>query len=316
VAAVTLFLFEHQWAELRAYAHARGIHIVGDIPIYVDRDSCDVWSHRDLFFLDAQGLPTAVSGVPPDYFSKLGQLWGNPLYRWDRMADDDFLWWRARLMRTLAHADVVRIDHFRGLSSYWEVPFGAPDARGGRWVEGPGMAFFQAIERHAGKLPLIAEDLGLIDNAVVTLREEAGLPGMRVLQFAFGGGADNTHLPHNHTPNSIVYPGTHDNDTAVGWWQSAEPHVRAHAQRYLRTSGREIHWDLIHAAFASVARRAIVPMQDVLGRGGEARMNNPGERSGNWRWKLTGDPFRSDIAERLHDLAEMYGRIHPQQRSA
>jgi 4-alpha-glucanotransferase len=306
--AVALFFFEHQWAALRAYCHARGVRVVGDIPIYVDRDSCDVWSHPDLFFLDEQGLPSEVSGVPPDYFSELGQLWGNPLYRWEKMADDDYLWWRRRLARALAHADIVRIDHFRALAEYWAVPFGAPDARGGRWVEGPSIGFFQAIERHAGKLPLIAEDLGLIDDKVLALREACALPGMRVLQFAFGGDASNTHLPHHHTALSVVYPGTHDNDTAVGWWRAAPAEVRAHAQRYLHTSGEDISWDLLRAAFASVGQFAIVPMQDVLSLGGEARMNNPGVIQGNWRWKLTGDPFRSDVAARLHDLAWLYGR--------
>ena len=307
--AVTLFFFEHQWAELRAYCHTRGVRLIGDIPIYVDRDSCDVWSHPDLFFLDERGLPSAVSGVPPDYFSKLGQLWGNPLYRWEKMADDDYLWWRRRLARALAQTDIVRIDHFRALAEYWEVPFGAPDARGGRWVEGPGINFFQAIERHAGKLPLIAEDLGLIDDKVHALRAASTLPGMRVLQFAFGGDAENTHLPHNHTIDSVVYPGTHDNDTTLGWWRAAEPHVRSHVQRYLHVSGDDIPWDLIHAAFASVGKITIVPMQDVLVLGTDARMNNPATPKGNWAWKLTGDPFRADLAGRLRDLAWLYGRL-------
>ncbi|AKT42202.1 4-alpha-glucanotransferase [Chondromyces crocatus] len=307
--AVALFFFEHQWAELRRYCNDRGVRIVGDIPIYVDRNSADVWTHRDLFFLDENGLPTGVAGVPPDYFSELGQLWGNPLYRWERMAKNDFAWWRTRLGRTLAHADVVRIDHFRGLASYWEIPFGAPDARGGRWVEGPGMAFFEAIERHEGRLPLIAEDLGMIDQEVLDLRHKADLPGMRVLHFAFGGGADNTHLPHHHTEDSVVYPGTHDNDTTVGWWRSMTAHVRTHTQVYLRVSGDEIHWDMIRTAFSSVGRMAIVAFQDVLGLGGEARMNNPAVPSGNWRFRLTGDPFRQEHAARLRDLAEMYDRI-------
>jgi 4-alpha-glucanotransferase len=308
--AVTLFFFERQWAALRAYCHARGVRIVGDIPIYVDRDSCDVWTHPDLFFLDEQGVPSEVSGVPPDYFSELGQLWGNPLYRWEKMAEDDYLWWRGRLGRVLAQADIVRIDHFRALAEYWAVPFGAPDARGGRWVKGPGLGFFHAIERHAGELPLIAEDLGMIDDKVVALREASGLPGMRVLQFAFGGGADNTHLPHNHTIDSVVYPGTHDNDTTLGWWRAAQPQLRAHVQRYLRTTGEDISWDLMQAAYASVGQMAIVPMQDVLSLGAEARMNNPAVVHGNWRWKLTGNPFRADTAARLRELAVLYGRLH------
>ncbi|NUQ12624.1 MAG: 4-alpha-glucanotransferase, partial [Gemmatimonadaceae bacterium] len=307
--AVTLFFFERQWAELRAYAHARGVRVIGDIPIYVDRDSCDVWSHPDLFHLDEDGVPTEVSGVPPDYFSELGQLWGNPIYRWDRMADDDYLWWRRRLARALAQTDIVRIDHFRAFAAYWSVPFGAPDARGGRWNDGPGLEFFEAIERHSGKLPLIAEDLGIIDGKVVELRDAAGLPGMRVLQFAFGGDAENTHLPHNHTVESVVYPGTHDNDTTLGFWRAAEPHVRTHIQRYLRVSGDDAAWDLIHSAFTSVGRIAIIPMQDVLSLGSEARMNNPAVTTGNWRWRLEGDPFRSDLAGRLRDLSWLYGRL-------
>ena len=308
-ATATLFLFDHQWAELKAYCHARGVRVIGDIPIYVDRNSADVWAHRDLFFLDEKGLPTGIAGVPPDYFSELGQLWGNPLYRWERMAKDDYAWWRTRIGRALNYADFVRIDHFRGLASYWDVPFGAPDARGGRWVKGPGIAFFQALERHMGRIPLIAEDLGLIDNSVVELREAAGLPGMRVLQFAFGGEADNTHLPHNYTTDSVVYPGTHDNDTTVGWWRSSPPHVRTHVQRYFRVSGDHIHWDLITAAFASVGQVAIVAMQDVLGLGSEARMNTPAEPEGNWGWRLGADQFHEDLARRLRELAELYGRI-------
>jgi 4-alpha-glucanotransferase len=309
--AVSLFFFEHQWAKLRAYGHARGVRILGDLPIYVDRDSADVWSHRDLFSLDAQGLPTAVSGVPPDYFSKLGQLWGNPLYRWDRMAEDDFLWWRTRLSRALTHTDIVRIDHFRAFSAYWEVPFGAPDARTGRWVKGPGIGFFEALGRHCGKLPLVAEDLGLIDDEVIELRRAAQLPGMRVLQFAFSGDAANPHLPHNHEPDNVVYPGTHDNDTTSGWWQAAPAEAKGQARRYLGISGQDIAWDLIRTAFASVAKIAVISMQDVLALGTEARMNDPGTTRGNWRWKLQGDPFRKELAERLRELASLYGRLSP-----
>jgi len=304
-----LFFFEAQWAELRAYANARDVQIIGDLPIYVDRDSVDVWAHKDLFHLEEDGRPKSVSGVPPDYFSETGQLWGNPIYNWDRMAKDDFAWWRARLSRVLTHANICRIDHFRAFSEFWEVPFGAPDARGGRWVKGPGIAFFQALERHGGDLPIIAEDLGMIDEAVHELRRAAGLPGMRVLQFAFGGDADNTHLPHNHEPDNVVYPGTHDNDTTVGWWKSSPPHVRTHAQRYMRVSGQDIAWDLIHASFMSVAQTAIVAMQDVLSLGNEARMNNPATPKGNWGWRLESPVFHRDIALRLRDLADLYGRV-------
>lgn len=309
VQAAVLFFFEHQWAKLRAYAKKCNIKIIGDLPIYVDRDSVDVWSHRKLFQLNDAGIPYSVSGVPPDYFSKLGQLWGNPLYDWDAMAKDDFRWWWARIRRVLAHTDVVRIDHFRAFAAYWAIPHGSPDARKGKWVEGPGMAFFDALKRHGGELPLIAEDLGIIDDAVVALRKGAGLPGMRVLQFGFGADANNTHLPHNHEPDNVVYPGTHDNDTTVGFFRAADPHVRVHVQRYLRVNGHDIAWDFIHAAFASVAQTAIIPIQDVLALGSEARMNNPATIKGNWRFILQGNVFRPEIAARLRDFAELYGRL-------
>jgi len=307
--AAIMFFFEHQWAKLRAYAKKRHIKIIGDLPIYVDRDSADVWSNRKLFQLNELGLPRDVSGVPPDYFSKLGQLWGNPLYDWDAMAKDDFRWWWARIQRVLAHTDIVRIDHFRAFAAYWAIPFGSPDARSGRWIEGPGMAFFDALKRHGGTLPLIAEDLGIIDDTVNALRKGAGLPGMRVLQFGFGAEAENTHLPHNHEPDNIVYPGTHDNDTVVGFFQAAEPRVRVHVQRYFRVNGHDIAWDFIHAAFASVAQTAMIPMQDVLALGSEARMNNPATVKGNWRFLLHGHVFRPELAARLRDFAELYGRL-------
>lgn len=307
--AAIMFFFDHQWAKLRAYAKKRNIKIIGDLPIYVDRDSVDVWSNRKLFQLNEEGIPFSVSGVPPDYFSKLGQLWGNPLYDWKAMADDDFRWWWARIRRVLAHTDIVRIDHFRAFAAYWAIPHGSPDARSGKWVEGPGIAFFDALKRHGGELPLIAEDLGIIDDAVVNLRKSAGLPGMRVLQFGFGGDAENTHLPHNHEVDNVVYPGTHDNDTTVGFFRAAEPQVRAHVQRYLRVNGHDIAWDFIHAAFASVARTAIIPMQDVLALGTEARMNNPAVVKGNWRFVLQGHAFRPELAARLREFAELYDRL-------
>lgn len=308
VQAAVMFFFEHQWSKLRAYAKKRNIKIIGDLPIYVDRDSVDVWSNRKLFQLNELGIPFSVSGVPPDYFSKLGQLWGNPLYDWDQMAKDDFRWWWARIRRVLDHTDIVRIDHFRAFAAYWAIPYGSPDARSGKWIEGPGMAFFDALKRHGGKLPLIAEDLGDIDDAVINLRKGAGLPGMRVLQFGFGADAENLHLPHNHEPDNVVYPGTHDNDTIVGFFRAADPHVRVHVQRYLRVNGHDIAWDFIHAAFASVARTAMIPMQDVLALGSEARMNNPATVKGNWRFILQGDVLRPELASRLSDFAELYGR--------
>lgn len=309
----TLFLFEHQWGELHAYAKARGVQIMGDLPIYVDRDSADVWSHQALFDLGEGALPSEVSGVPPDYFSAKGQLWGNPLYRWDAMAKDDFAWWRARLRRVLTHTDICRIDHFRAFAAYWAVPFGAPDARSGRWRKGPGHAFFEAIREHEGELPLVAEDLGIIDDAVTEVRKAARLPSMRVLQFAFGGDADNPHLPHNHEADCVVYPATHDNDTINGWWRTAPEATKIHAGLYVgilvdRAHRGDVAWDFVRAAIASVARVAVVSAQDVLGLGSEARMNDPATSKDNWRFRLARDPFTPELGKKLRDLCALYGR--------
>ncbi|MBK8254657.1 MAG: 4-alpha-glucanotransferase [Polyangiaceae bacterium] len=308
-----LFLFEHQWADLHVYAKSRGVSILGDLPIYVDRDSADVWSNQRQFDLAEGAVPLEVSGVPPDYFSEKGQLWGNPLYAWDVMANDDFAWWRARLRRVLTHTDICRIDHFRAFAAYWAVPFGAPDARSGRWRKGPGLAFFEAIKKHEGTLPLVAEDLGIIDDEVNAVRKGAGLPGMRVLQFAFGSGPENTHLPHNHEADCVVYPATHDNDTTNGWWQSAPSATRVHAGLYIgilveRAHRGEVAWDFVRAAFASVANMAIVSAQDVLGLGTEARMNDPSTSKDNWRFRLAGDPFTADLAKKVRELAALFGR--------
>ncbi len=259
------FFFARQWQAVRAHAALRGVRLIGDVPIYVDRDSVDVWSHRDLFQLTPEGAPIAVAGVPPDFFSTLGQRWGNPLYDWGRLAADGHRWWIERMRRALADADIVRLDHFRGFAAYWEVPADAPDARTGRWVEGPGRRLFDDLAAALGTpLPLIAEDLGVIDDAVVALRDATGLPGMRVLQFAFGGDADHPFLPHNYVVNSVVYTATHDNDTTMGWWQATDDRSRDHVRRYLGVHGHDVVWDLIRAAFASVAGLAIVPLQDVL----------------------------------------------------
>jgi 4-alpha-glucanotransferase len=311
---VILFFFEHQWKSLRAYAHEKGVKVLGDLPIYVDWDSADVWMHRAQFYIGDDGRPTLVSGVPPDYFSELGQLWGNPLYRWDVMAKDGFAWWKNRLRRALSHTDVVRIDHFRAFSAYWEVPFGAPDARKGRWAPGPKLPFFEEIRKDLGDLPLVAEDLGTIDDDVHAVRLGAGLAGMRVLQFGFDGDPDNTHLPHNHTEDSVVYTGTHDNDTTVGWWDSAPDHIKTNTRRYLGTRGDDIALELARAALASVGRMAILPVQDVLRLGTSARMNNPGTVKGNWGFRLERalDPA---AAAPLGELVWAYGRkAKPPQR--
>ena len=303
------FLFDRQWRALRRYANAKGVQLIGDIPIHVDADSVDVWANRELFELGNDGRPARVAGVPPDAFSATGQHWGNPLYRWDRMAQDGYAWWRSRLRRALTLTDWVRIDHFRGLASYWAIPATAPDARLGEWCAGPGVAFFKALSEVTLELPIIAEDLGDIDDDVRQLLKTTGLPGMAVLHFAFGGDARNLYLPHNHDANSVVYTGTHDNNTSRGWWQSAPDHVRDHVRHYFATDGHDIVWDLIRAALASVARFAVVPLQDVLGLGSEARMNTPATTTGNWCWRMDATALRPELATRFRFLAGLYDRL-------
>ncbi len=301
-------LFDEQWRALHAYCKERGVRVIGDVPFYVDLDSADVWSNRAQFLLKPDGTPLGVAGVPPDAFTELGQLWGNPLYDWKRMKGEGHAWWVERLRRVLSLCDVVRIDHFRAFAAYWAVPFGATDARGGQWVKGPGMAVFRDLEAALGPLPVILEDLGVITPDVIALREEAGLPGMKVLQFAWEEGAEGAYLPHNHVPNGVVYTGTHDNDTSLGFWLSAPEHVRDHIRRYLCIDGHDFVWDFIRSAFASVAHTAIVPMQDVLCLDTGARMNTPGVAEGNWGWRVRHEAFNAGTAERLRSLAELYGR--------
>lgn len=306
------FIFFRQWKALREYAHAHGVRIIGDIPIFVAHNSADVWAHPELFFLDHAGQPTVVAGVPPDYFSPTGQRWGNPLYRWDRMAQDQYAWWAQRMRKTLALVDIVRVDHFRGFEAYWEVPAEEPTAIHGRWVPGPGLAFFHALEAELGPLPIIAEDLGIITPAVEQLRDACGFPGMKVLQFAFGSGPDNPYLPHNYTtPRCVVYTGTHDNDTTAGWFAQLPPEERAYVCRYLDSDGTEIHWDMIRLAMLSIAEMAVVPLQDVLGLGSEARMNLPGRPHGNWTWRCPAGALTDAVAKRLRQLALDYGRCVP-----
>jgi 4-alpha-glucanotransferase len=302
------FQFHRQWDELKAYANERGVRIIGDIPIFVAFDSADVWAHSELFHLDEGLQPTVVAGVPPDYFSETGQLWGNPLYRWGVMAERGYAWWVARMRHTLRTVDVVRLDHFRGFAAYWEIPASEPTAVNGRWVEGPGDAVFEAMRRDLGDLPVIAEDLGIITPDVVALRDGLGLPGMLVLQFAFGGDVANAYLPHNHVTNAVVYTGTHDNDTTVGWYASREGEELAYVDRYLGPVGEPVERALIRAAYRSVADVAIVPLQDVLGLGTEARMNEPGSFGTNWGWRFEAGALTSEHAEALADLAATYGR--------
>jgi 4-alpha-glucanotransferase len=313
------FLFFKQWLELKEYCNRRGVRIVGDVPIFVAHDSADVWTNPDQFKLNPDGTAIVVAGVPPDYFSRTGQYWGNPIFNWQRMQADGFKWWIERVGATLQTVDVLRIDHFRGFAACWEIPGGDLTAERGRWVEAPGRELFHAIRNALGDLPIIAEDLGVITPDVIKLRDEFGFPGMRILQFAFGGDPRNIDLPHNYHRNVVVYTGTHDNDTTVGWFNSVagEGSTRTSKQiecerefcmKYLQSDGQEVHWDFIRTVFASVADTAIVPMQDVLGLGTEARMNLPNSTSGNWLWRFKEDALTDLLAERLKDLSSLYGR--------
>jgi 4-alpha-glucanotransferase len=300
--------FFRQWFALKSYANGRGIKLVGDIPIFVAHQSADVWARRQLFELDAAGVPSVVAGVPPDYFSETGQRWGNPLYHWPTHEAEGFVWWIARLRRTTALFDFVRIDHFRGFAAHWEIPATEATAIKGRWVTVPGEKLFAAIRDALGTLPIIAEDLGIITADVVALRDHFNLPGMRVLHFAFGGDGTHPFLPQNYPHRTVVYTGTHDNDTTRGWWQTLGERERAFAVAWLDSDGEEIHWDLIHAASASVADAAIYPLQDVLGLGSECRMNLPGKSEGYWTWRFRWDQFQPGHAERLARLGAAHGR--------
>jgi len=302
------FLFFRQWDALHQEARQRGIALMGDLPIYVAHDSADVWTRPDLFALDERGEPTVVAGVPPDYFSPTGQRWGNPLYRWERHAAEGFAWWLGRLRAAFRLVDIVRLDHFRGFAACWEIPSSEPTAVHGRWVEGPGDAFFAAVRSTLGEVPIVAENLGVITPDVEALRQRWGLPGMKVLQFAFGEPA-SPHLPHAHTPDTVVYTGTHDNATAAGWYESASAEERARFLDYTGSDGAEPAWDLIRTAYTSVAVLAVVPLQDVVGLGNEARMNTPGVAAGNWRWRASRQHMNSITAARLRRLAEVSGRL-------
>lgn len=303
------FLFFRQWERVRDIARNRGIRVMGDVPIYVAYDSADVWSNAALFLLDEKRKPLAVAGVPPDYFSSEGQRWGNPLYRWDRMAEDGYRWWIARTRANLRLTDVVRLDHFRGFAGFWQIPAGEESAAGGHWVKGPGLALFAAIRKALGDLPIVAEDLGLITPDVDQLRDAIGVAGMKVLQFGFGD-LDNIHLPHRFVTNTVVYTGTHDNDTTCGWFASLTEKERTLVLDYTGDeSGEQIHWKMMRLAFNSVAELAIVPMQDVLGLGSKARMNTPGRSDGNWQWRALAEDFSDVSALRLRRLIEISGRL-------
>jgi 4-alpha-glucanotransferase len=302
------FLFARQWRAVRDYAHAHQIKIIGDVPIFVASDSTDVWANPKLFMLDAAMRPKVVAGVPPDYFSPTGQLWGNPLYDWKAMRAGNYEWWIARLRATLAMVDLVRLDHFRGFMAAWHVPYGEATAVNGHWVDGPGTEFFLFLQSELKGLPLIAEDLGEITPDVFAARDQFNLPGMKVLQFAFDG-PRNQFLPHNYrTANCIVYTGTHDNDTTRGWYAQAPEHERHYLHRYLAVDGSNVAWDLIRLAWASSADLAIAPAQDILDLGTEARMNLPGRPDGNWQWRMPADAFGDSVVARLADVTELFGR--------
>ncbi len=315
------FEFFQQWERLKTYCQQRDLRFMGDMPIYVAHDSADVWAHPDLFFLDAQGRPSVVSGVPPDYFSATGQLWGNPIYRWDLLATSGYKWWVERFRASLALFDFVRLDHFRGFESYWEVRYGETTAIHGRWVKGPGEDFLQALQNAFGDLPIVAENLGVITTPVENLRHQFELPGMSLLQFAFGNDPQGPSFrPHNYNRDLVAYTGGHDNDTTVGWWSSSGAgdstrtpedvrKERDFARAYLNLhEDSEINWVMIRAVMASIADLAIIPLQDVLGLGSSARMNLPGTVSGNWRWRYRPDALNSDLSARLRSLVKLYDR--------
>lgn len=308
------FKFFEQWSTLRAYAQEKNIQIVGDVSIYVCHNSAEVWGNPEIFKLDPRTLePAYIAGVPPDYFSATGQLWGNPVYNWDKLQSTNFAWWIERFKATMQYVDIVRIDHFRGFEAYWQVPAGETTAMNGEWVKAPGVEFFEALAAGLGSLPVMAEDLGIITPEVEELRDRFQFPGMRILQFAFTGDPDHAYLPHNYVPNSVVYSGTHDNDTAIGWWTSASPKEKQQVAEYLGYDRPEevpeINWALIRMALSSVSDLAIVPLQDLLGLGSEGRMNDPSVNAGQWRWRYeSSDQLTHQMEERLGWLTQLYGR--------
>lgn len=305
------FLFHKQWSALRSYANTQGIRIIGDVPIYVPLDSVEVWSQPELFQLDENLDPVAVAGCPPDAFTEDGQLWGNPLYRWDKMEEDNFAWWIRRLAAAGAWYDMVRFDHFRGFESYWSVPYGDINARRGKWVKGPGMAFVDAVKENLPQLQMIAEDLGYLTQEVLDLRDGSGFPGMKVLQFAFDSREPSEYLPHTYIPNSVCYTGTHDNVTTRQWFDTADAETVAYARDYMRLTKAEGYvWGMIRTAYASVSELCIIPLQDLLDLGAEARMNFPGTMSDkNWTWRVKEGKVNSDLARRIRKLAKLYGRL-------
>ena len=303
------FLFFKQWGDVKRYANENGIKIIGDIPIFVAADSSDAWANPEIFLFDEERKPVKVAGVPPDYFSATGQLWGNPLYNWQKLKETNYSWWVERVRANLSTCDIIRIDHFRGFEAYWAVPYGDDTAINGQWEPGPGIDLFNAIKSQLGELPIIAEDLGLMTQGVIDLREATGFPGMKILGFAFDSGEENDYLPHTYTKNCVVYTGTHDNDTLIGWFQKAKEEDRQFARDYLNSrSDDKIHWDAIRGAWSSVANMAISPVQDFLGLGSEARINTPGVAAGNWQWRLKHGVLTDELADRIAKLTKVYSR--------
>jgi 4-alpha-glucanotransferase len=303
------FQFSQQWANLKQYANAKGIQILGDLPIYVAHDSAEVWARPEYFHLDEEtGAPALMAGVPPDYFSATGQLWGNPIYNWERLQQENFGWWMQRFRVMLDCVDLIRIDHFRGFQAYWAVPQGEETAINGEWMEAPGTELFLQLKQELGSLPIIAEDLGFITPEVEALRDQFDFPGMKILQFAFDSGSDNPYLPFCYIPNTVVYTGTHDNNTTVGWFEERSPHEQHNVTQYLGDTSSGIHWELIRLALSSVSNQAITPLQDILGLGTASRMNSPGQAERNWGWRYESGALTAEVSDRLRSLTQIYGR--------
>ncbi len=304
------FVFSVQWLALKAYANKKKISIIGDIPIYVAFDSADTWANPELFQLDESCTPTGVAGCPPDSFSATGQLWGNPLYKWEYHKETGYEWWMQRISYCYRLYDVVRIDHFRGFDEYYFIPYGDTTAEFGHWEKGPGYDIFKVMKEKIGKKPVIAEDLGFLTPSVISLVKKTGYPGMKILQFAFDSREESDYLPHNYSNNSVVYTGTHDNDTTIGWYDSLNRQDKAFAKRYLNIKAKkEIYWEFIRAALSSVADTAIIPVQDYLGLGSEARVNVPSTLGNNWKWRLRAGQLDDSLAERIREMTKLYGRI-------
>ncbi|MDP4120672.1 MAG: 4-alpha-glucanotransferase, partial [Bacillota bacterium] len=311
------FLFFTQWENFRSYVNSLGILIIGDMPIYVAMDSVDTWANPEVFWLDKDRKPVRVAGCPPDYFAVKGQLWGNPLYDWKYLKSTNYEWWFKRIKAADKLFDITRIDHFRAFDSYYAIPYPAEDAVIGDWLEGPGIKFFELMKKKLGDIPIIAEDLGLLTPGVIKLLKDSGYPGMKILEFAFGGGSDNSHLPYNYNNNSIVYSGTHDNETIMGWFETARPKAVEHAVKYCHlTKDEGYNWGIIRTAYESVCDYAIIQMQDILALDNSARFNTPSTLGGNWVWRMCENALTKELSNKLKDLAKTYGRLEENKKMA